>query len=161
VFQNPILKAIDEGTQRAMAGLPSVEQKAARANPTQTEQEYKASQNILRDAVQQLILRLNSDKQNLAINYSERHLWEQRARFSSCADYFLSMADERSNDLYEFVNRTPERRRSAKKLSQVARSVAQHFETTARGKKPYSVTRTDEKLQELIIALGNFDAVSC
>src|SRR5262245_55223220 len=103
-----------------MAGRPSVERKTARDNLAQTEEHYKASQRTLREAAQQLTQRLHNQKQNLAISYSENYLWTQRAYFSSCADNFLSMADEWSNELYEFINRTPERKRSATKVSQAA-----------------------------------------
>jgi hypothetical protein len=159
VSQNPIVQRIEAAAQGASVGRSS-SHRSASTNLAQAEKEYRSGQAIVREAIRELIASLQSQKQSLLDGYSDQTLRKERQRFEGFADVFLAMATETSDTCYLFVTRTRDRKRRALDVSKAARNVAQHFESTWRGRKTYSMTMTAERIQKLIIALRNLDAQS-
>ena len=157
--QNSIVQKIEAAAQGASIGRAAPRQ-AMPPGLEQAEAEYRAGQATVREAIHTLITSIQTQKETLLDRYSEQTLRQERRRYEGFADVFLVMASDTSDPCYRFITRTPERQRCAKEVSKMARSVAQHFESTWRGTKSYSMTQTAERLQKLIIALRNLDAQS-
>lgn len=153
------MQRIEAAGQGASIGRSAARQTSS-ADLTQAEAAYQAGQLVVREAIRELIDSLQTQKRYLLDAYSEQSLREQRGRFEGFADVFLTLATDTTDTYYTFIARTRDRQRCALEVSKAARNLAQHFESTWRGTKVYSVTSTAEKLQKLIIALRNLDAQS-
>jgi hypothetical protein len=149
---------LDDLRQRQLAILQNRQQPQRIVSPEERElreQRYAHNAASLSSVLSSILHAVNARKDHLPVEYSEKGLRDESAWYQALSELFYDMANVRKHSLYDFVGKSPQRKKDAMEVHRKARAVAEYYERQARNPAQFLQSTTALKLHELVVALEN------